>query len=410
MNARISLALLVLAAAMFAGGFYTGRRSPGANRAPAAAENGAPIPPPRRGPGPASVAQAQPRLTLAEVQAALAALPGTSSAKFWEQTRDFAAGVDPADIPAVLAMLDKLPRRDNRRSLRDLLLTRWGKADPAAALAYADKLKGFDDRNNAIRSVFYGWAEADLPAAQAWAAKLPVGELRRAAFTTVIHKLAETDPAGALACLSEISGPGPFGSYFPTVNLFEQWAGKDPQAAAVKAAEILTGQARKEAFSAIARRWADTDPQAALAWAGSLTDNGIKRSVLLAVTRQWADSDPQAAASYALALPDGLARNSSISVVAVVGPSATSLPPWSGCRGCPTARRRVSPSSSSAGSGRNRICPAPWLMRRPFPLAPPRPLSCRPYPHNSSARIRRKRCAGCKARPPVARATARSSS
>ena len=124
MNARISLALVILAAALFAAGFFTGRRSPVANPAPAAAENGAPVTPPRRGPGPAAAAQAQPRLTLAEVQAALAALPGTTLPTSWEQTRDLAAGVDPADIPAVLAMLDKLPQRDNRRSLRDILLTR----------------------------------------------------------------------------------------------------------------------------------------------------------------------------------------------------------------------------------------------------------------------------------------------
>jgi hypothetical protein len=314
----------------------TGPHAPGASPESAVEENTAT--PPQPGPGAKTIGQAHPRLTLAELQTALAGLKssrtiaGGMTPESWEQRNEIIAGVDPADIPAVLAGLDKFVRRGaDRYNIRSLLLEHWGRTDPAAALAYAEKLENVYQRDSVLRSVFNIWVGADLPAARAWAARLPAGMLRQECFGTVVWILADTDPIAALDLCHELRGNWRrdvgLGSEDPTkqslfsgdttaINIFRKWAEKDPQASAAKAAEVLTGPARQRALMAIAETWAETAPLAALAWADSLTDGQTKRFILIVVTGQWAEVDPQAAATYVLPLPDGRARNDAIVAIA----------------------------------------------------------------------------------------------
>jgi hypothetical protein len=311
----------------------TGPRVQGADPAPAVTENAATATSPESGPGAKATSHAHPRLTLADVRTALAGLTGPWSL---ERRHEIIEGVDLADIPAVLDGINKFMRRNAYPfTIRDPLLTRWGRIDPAAALAYAEKLKNVSQRDDAMRWVFYGWVQADLPAARAWAAQLPAGYLRQQVFRTVVEILAHTDPVAALDLCHETAGncnwPNDVAvalEKFPFIQpsattwdttaifIFRQWAEQDPQASATKAAEILSCPVRQQTFVAIAETWGETAPLAALAWAGSLTNSKTKRSILTAVTGRWAAVDPQAAAAYVLPLPDSRARNDAIARIA----------------------------------------------------------------------------------------------
>jgi len=186
----------------------TGPPALGADPAPAVMENAVTATPPQPGSGAKAASHAHPRLKLAEVQTALAGLPGSYSL---ERGHEIVEGVDPAEIPAGLDEINKFMRRDalSYNSIRYTLLERWGRIDPAAALAYAEKQKNVSQRNDAQRWVFNGWVQADLSAARAWATRLPAGYLRQQVFRTVVEQIAHTDPIAALELCHETAGNWP---------------------------------------------------------------------------------------------------------------------------------------------------------------------------------------------------------
>ncbi len=241
------------------------------------------------------------RLTLAEIESALAELKGPSREKLWERVGEIAKGIDPADIPQMLAMLSKLPV-EIQNSLRYSLVPRWAEADPRAAMEFANGVKNSNERQQMILGVLRGWAQRDPLAAVAWIQQLPPGRLRNEAPGAVMRALAEKDPEAALALLKTGKADRGF-SYGPYSELFDTWAGNDPATAAAKAGELKNPQQRQQAYQNIARRWAEKDVPAALAWAKSLPDSRDRSSALSAVIAAWSATDPKSAAATALALP-----------------------------------------------------------------------------------------------------------
>src|SRR6185369_12655411 len=77
--------------------------------------------------------------------------------------------IDPAQIPALLAAVEKNPSKVVREQIRMLLLPRWGEADPVGALAYATNQPNKSTREQATMAVLRGWSEKDPAAAATWA-------------------------------------------------------------------------------------------------------------------------------------------------------------------------------------------------------------------------------------------------
>ena len=135
------------------------------------------------------------RLTLAEIESALAELKGPSREKLWERVGEIAKGIDPADIPQMLAMLSKLPV-EIQNSLRYSLVPRWAEADPRAAMEFANGVKNSNERQQMILGVLRGWAQRDPLAAAAWIQQLPPGRLRNEAPGIIARALADLKRAG----------------------------------------------------------------------------------------------------------------------------------------------------------------------------------------------------------------------
>ena len=173
------------------------------------------------------------RMTLAEIETALDGLKSVSRDKLWERVNEIVRAVDPADIPAVMAMVAKLSS-DVQNSFRYSLLPKWAETDPRAAMEFANGIKNVNDRHQAILSVLRGWAKNDALGAAAWIQQLPPGRLRNEAPAAIARALAEKDPEAAFALLKNSKADRNYG-YGAYHELFDAWAGNDPAAAAAKA-------------------------------------------------------------------------------------------------------------------------------------------------------------------------------
>ncbi len=226
------------------------------------------------------------------------------------------ADIDTADIPPLLAFMDKNLPKQMRWGMRYQLLQRWAEEDVTAAMAYANSLTDRQEREAAVGIVAGAWAEKDPRAATDWLKQLPRGQLRDQVLNSVVNAMAGTDPQAALdlsqALGSSYSRRFGMGSSW---QIFQQWAGKDPITAAAKAAELASGQQRSQAYQAIASTWAATDPQSAMDWANSLANGNDKRNALNSILSTWAQSDVTSAMAYAKQLPEGPAKNQALSSI-----------------------------------------------------------------------------------------------
>lgn len=182
-------------------------------------------------------------LTVPEVEQALKELAKLNGPKRWQRVQALSERIDTDDIPELMAKLTTFPPGPERL-IRNLLLERWGAADPQAALRFADTIKDANERRAACYQVLRGWMEKDISSAVAWAKQLPPGPRQIEAIRAVVPALAETDSEAALAMLEPLEGRGQIPYSFR--DLFEQWSLRDPAAAAVRAAELKIG---------IAARW-----------------------------------------------------------------------------------------------------------------------------------------------------------
>ena len=128
---------VLLAVAGFGAGILVGRHGAKANSTPtevlpdpnasAPDANKLPAVMVKSRPAPAAGAKSATRLSLAEIESALAELKGFSRSKLWERVNEIVKSVDPADIPSVMALLSKLPT-EVQNSLRYSLLPRWAES------------------------------------------------------------------------------------------------------------------------------------------------------------------------------------------------------------------------------------------------------------------------------------------
>ena len=75
---------------------------------------------------------------------------------------------------------------------------------------------------------------------------------------------------------------------------------------------LPTGSGRDQAIADIAQQWAEKDPTAAAAYAAALSPGETKDLVITAIARQLTSSDPQTALSWIEKLPDESTRQKAL--------------------------------------------------------------------------------------------------
>src|SRR5690242_3645156 len=145
------------------------------------------------------------------------------------------ADVDVADIPQLLAFVDKNLSRQMQWGLRYQLLQRWAGADVSAAMAYANQLTNRQERETAIGIVAAAWTKQDSAAAIAWLKQLPRNRFRDQILNSILTPLSQTDPQSALDLAQSLDGMNSQRWGWGVPSIFATWAAKDPLTAAAKA-------------------------------------------------------------------------------------------------------------------------------------------------------------------------------
>jgi hypothetical protein len=207
-----------------------------------------------------------------------------------------ADGLDPQEIHEALKAVEKMHIRE-RPAIVSSLLSRWVEIEPEGAFDYAVQT---EPELDCIGEVIASWVKQDEAAARAAIGKLPEGENRnrRAALAGLVEALGDVDPARAFA---ELQKNNSFS--YPIESVFEKWASKDLQTAALHAVNLTERSMRRDALRAIAKAWANADLHAALQWAETLPEGDVAgytgtSSPLAVVVGDWMDRDPEGALRF----------------------------------------------------------------------------------------------------------------
>lgn len=212
-----------------------------------------------------------------------------------------------AELPEALTQLrQSTPDWDpDARVAAQLMLTRWGKADPEGALAYAAGL-GRDKAGRDATIILSAVAADDPQRAVKWLED-PDNKLVKQPWLgqflagSVTKEWVRQDPEAALEWAMNTPESQRSGAYSGVLGTI---AATDPKRAATLASTLPEGDARNEIIGQIARAWSETSPVEAIQWASSLDDKERKRATNEALGK-WAQSDPEEAADYVDQLADG---------------------------------------------------------------------------------------------------------
>lgn len=221
----------------------------------------------------------------------------------------YAASLDPGEIPGVLAGLNGPIAEEMLLPLQRVLFRELAENDPRMAAMLTESLLSGTTRDLVRLEVALAWADADVPSAAAWLAQWPEGTVRDIAVETIATFLADSDPREASAWLAAVPA-GPIRTAL-LEGLFSQGGGRAFETALDLAQRLPEGPEKERALVHLSYQWEQRDFQAALAYARSRPRSSDAFAVTL--VNQWAIREPRAAADWAVMLPEGELRQKVLS-------------------------------------------------------------------------------------------------
>ncbi len=222
--------------------------------------------------------------------------------------REIVRGLSAEQLPGVLEGVKQLPRSERYQVLSELG-RRWAEVDIQGALA-AGLASGSANSDTFLSGVVSKWASTSPTEAAGWVTSLPPSGMRTNIVNAMITTIGQNDPRAAIQLLK--SQGSVWQSGWVAENIFANWAGRDPQAAAAAVGE-LKGNSHLMAVRGVARAWAEDNPQAALAWGERMENAGTRKQVMGAVVEQWAESDPLALLAWSRTAQDDEIRRQAVS-------------------------------------------------------------------------------------------------
>ena len=187
------------------------------------------------------------------------------------------------------------------RVAANLMLTRWGKADPDGALEY---LSGLDHRKAGgdASIILSALASTDPQRAIKWLED-PENKLKNFPWMgqilagSITKEWVRTDPDAALEWAKSVPDNQRSGAYSGVLGTI---AATDPQRASAMALELPDSDARVEIIAQISRSWSENSPGEAIEWSSRLEGEERTRAIGAAVG-SWAQTNPRGAAAFLLA-------------------------------------------------------------------------------------------------------------
>ncbi len=205
----------------------------------------------------------------------------------------------------------------------------WAKKDPTAAIEWI-RTRPESEQGTLYYSALMGWGTKDPEAALKWAGQNPK-LVHQHALAFVIGEYSNNNPEEAAKLALQISADNT--ADMPVNNpeakkralalalcktfgyIANNWAMKDPKAAAEWAMQLSEGEARDTALVAVAKKWYLTEPNAALQWITQLPN---RDNALSAIATASAINNPDAAIKLAMEIPEGNLREKTLMDVAKV--------------------------------------------------------------------------------------------
>ena len=211
------------------------------------------------------------------------------------------------DLAKAIAKVDELTG-PNKGTALAAIARQWSNEDPAAALEWLakqpadqriDMTRATTNSRDSLISVFFDWANTSPNEARKWVDALPPGEMRKNLQMEMANTLAKRgDAAQAVAILAALGD-----AVDPKVlnQTAENWALRDPQAAADWAISQPSGSAQSRALAGVVGAWANDDPAATQQWLTQFPQGEVRdRCVAAFLMRRtsWMNSPAQQIAEF----------------------------------------------------------------------------------------------------------------
>lgn len=212
---------------------------------------------------------------------------------------------------AVHTFIAEIPDEATRIAVCEAIVDQWGNVDPAAAAELVSRCNSGQMQSDLLGRVLSQWAQSDLPGAVRWLQQLSPGTAQDAALAHLRAIWSEVDPEGASRFAVGLSPPN---EQF-MVTLADQWAQRDPKAAAAWALQLPDSSSKNRALIALAAAWALQDPSASLRFALGLPAGDVKQDAIISVVSAWAAKSPALAADWVTSLPSDQHRAYAVETV-----------------------------------------------------------------------------------------------
>lgn len=226
-------------------------------------------------------------------------------------TEEFLGGVDVADIPEALAVLQNGRPAALAAELGQRLVRRWTKADPQTAADWVDALPAGTARQRGLENVAIVWANDNATNAIQWARSLANDTERFRALAAVANEAVRFDPMSAL----EVAVKLPANSQCNDLirRAAAEWAANDPSNAVAWAKQIPDVSLRAQVLASEATAWAGQEPRAAAVLAVTELPAGrLQDDTVMTIVERWARQQPQAAADWVAQFPAGPLRDTAL--------------------------------------------------------------------------------------------------
>ena len=247
--------------------------------------------------------------------------------------RWIASGLPAGNLERTLSLVDSVTDSDLRKLIVANVVAKEAETNPAAAMNALQMIEDPLIRANALAATANSWAESDPESALSHA-KTSSDPAVRADLLLALSSSPEADSKEVFKAVLE-SMPSGMAYQAAISDLFENWAAKDPSAAAGVLSQIPPGPALDSATAEVATAMAESDaPKKQIAaWIGGLPEGSARLEAVDGFYSEWARTDPSGALTEVARLK-GADRNTALTslVNSWAGEDPASVLEW-GIRG-----------------------------------------------------------------------------
>lgn len=223
----------------------------------------------------------------------------------------FLAGLDAADFPAALLLLQNAQPPDIAMDLSRRIGRRWAELDPQAVATWASNLPEGSLRQDAMDSVAIVLSNSNLKEAVNWGEQLASDAEHYQVLTVVGNEAVRTDPLTALQIAAQL--PPGNGRDELVRRAAMRWVSSDPQNAVTWAEQIPDDTLRANVLAGEATAWASQDPADAATLAVTEVPTGrLLDDTVVSIVERWAQQQPEAAAAWVKQFPEGDMRTAAV--------------------------------------------------------------------------------------------------